>query len=208
MGTMTILGVGAALAFGVGSLLANRRVQAGARYVAAHRAHGELSLDHLPDHLAELGREGRLIRVALEGVQRQLSAAARAHGPDETSPPGLLLAGLQVQLGEWLCAWDRLDAHDRDTLRQLGADVEGIKGVLREEVGRGHDRDDAMVLGAGLLVRAHEGAGTRSLTGRLPGWLARSRQRDASRQDRHLARVLHCLVEIEVAMQRTPRAYR
>ena len=80
VGPVTILGVGVALACGVGSLLANRRLQAGARYVAAHREHGALSLDHLPDHMAALGREGRLIRVALEGVQWQLSSAARARG--------------------------------------------------------------------------------------------------------------------------------
>ncbi len=209
VGPVTILGVGVALACGVGSLLANRRLQAGARYVAAHREHGALSLDHLPDHMAALGREGRLIRVALEGVQWQLSSAARARGPDETSPPGLLLAGLQVQLGEWMCAWDRLNTHDRDTLRQLGADVGGLKAVLREEVGRGLDGEDAMALGAGLLVRESHSAATRLLARRgSPGWLTRSRQRDARRQDKHLGRVLHCLVEIEVAMQRTPRAYR
>ena len=39
VGPVTILGVGVALVCGVGSLLANRRLHAGARYVAAHREH-------------------------------------------------------------------------------------------------------------------------------------------------------------------------
>ena len=70
----------------VGVVKGQRRLRAGDLYLEAHHERGPLRLEHLPPHLAQLGREGRLISVALEGVQRQLAEASTPLGPDERSP--------------------------------------------------------------------------------------------------------------------------
>lgn len=193
----------------VGVVKGQRRLRAGNLYLEAHHERGPLRLEHLPPHLARLGREGRLISVALEGVQRQLAEIPAPLGPQERSPAADLLTGLQVQLGEWLVSWEALAPHDRDALRQMGADVAGLRAVLREEVERGLDDQNAMILGGALLAASRASATSRLLARRGRGFrLQRHRRRAASRQDRHLTRVLQCMLEIEAAMERTPRTYR
>ena len=146
--------------------------------------------------------------MALEGVQRQLAEIPAPPGP-RRSPAADLLTGLQVQLGEWLVSWEALAPHDRDALRQMGADVAGLRAVLREEVERGLDDQNAMILGGALLAASRASATSRLLARRGRGFrLQRHRRRAASRQDRHLTRVLQCMLEIEAAMERTPRTYR
>lgn len=187
---------------GAGAVWANRQVKAGARYVAAHQEHGPLKLAHLPSAVARLGREARLMRVALEGISRQLTDFGAAS--DDVGTPTLLLSDLQVQMGTWLRDWDALDPQAQIVVEELGVSVAPLRQVLLREADPAVARSgDSMGLGDGLLV----GSGTGDARGVARVW-RRWTRREYARQVAHLQDVLHCLVEIEQGLQRTSQPYR
>lgn len=153
------------------------RAQAETRRYLEDRAEAPLELAHLSPTLAQVARETRTLRVALESTIRGVRAALSldpTRTADEIEALDAALMGATRDVGEWLAMLDGLPASELAALVELGVSQEGIRAALVAEHGS-FERGRLRVAGRPTLdLRIEE---IRRELGRIEEALVRGRSR-------------------------------